>query len=46
LIGCAGRAGRELWENADMRAGVEARSIHRTPGGWEEGVQIADDFDA
>jgi len=25
---------------------LEARSIRREPGGWEEGVQIADDFDA
>jgi antitoxin (DNA-binding transcriptional repressor) of toxin-antitoxin stability system len=25
---------------------LEPRSIRWTPGGWEEGVQIADDFDA
>jgi len=25
---------------------LEARSIRRTPGGWEGRVQIADDFDA
>ena len=25
---------------------LEAQAVHRTPGGWEEGVWIADDFDA
>jgi prevent-host-death family protein len=25
---------------------LEARPIRRIPGGWEGGVQIADDFDA
>lgn len=25
---------------------LEARSVRRTPGGWENRVQIADDFDA
>jgi prevent-host-death family protein len=25
---------------------LEARPMRRTPGGWEHGVQIADDFDA
>jgi prevent-host-death family protein len=27
-------------------APLEARPIRRIPGGWESGVQIADDFDA
>jgi prevent-host-death family protein len=25
---------------------LEASAVRRTPGGWEDGVQIADDFDA
>jgi prevent-host-death family protein len=25
---------------------LEARPIRRTPGGWEHGVRISDDFDA
>jgi prevent-host-death family protein len=25
---------------------LEARPMRRAPGGWEHGVQIADDFDA
>lgn len=25
---------------------LEARPVRRTPGGWEGGVRIADDFDA
>ncbi|TMQ14119.1 MAG: type II toxin-antitoxin system Phd/YefM family antitoxin [Deltaproteobacteria bacterium] len=25
---------------------LETQSVRRTPGGWEHGVEIADDFDA
>jgi prevent-host-death family protein len=25
---------------------LEVRSVPRTPGGWEDGVRISDDFDA